>query len=488
LRWVFRRGTISAAHQNADEFAVKIAAGAGVRGVVVDANGRALSGAIVRAEYRGEVFALAGRHLQTREVESDAAGAFSLEGLADGDHMLSARAGGLSVKESHRLAHGASFAWHPVLAGGESLGIRLVDDRGLPVEAWEIDALPEDAQSVVAEARACTGLDGRCELKPLRRVAHRVRAYPPALRGAEGMHSFLASLERDGIVPAGQEVTVVLSTQEIPSCRFIGRALDTGGRPVQSVQLIAVRRDQGRAMVLHSHSEDGRFEVGPLSPGTYTLALAVPGHEEVKERLEGLELARGETIDVGDVRLPEPATVVVRVRTEGDAPLINPMVELCPAEASAAGGYLLAREGVRNVFRSESVPARAYELRFFAANAVPEVRSVIAPSGADVEVEIEARFAACVELRIGFPTDVETGDVRPRGDIVIDDHSGKRVLLHLMRGEYDDVVRRLKRVKVSLAPGKYRVTAQDLWTKRTGTADVEVGAGTEAIVVDLKVM
>jgi hypothetical protein len=179
--------------------------------------------------------------------------------------------------------------------------------------------------------------------------------------------------------------------------------------------------------------------------------------------------------------------VVVRVRTVDDVELVRPVLELCPAQATVAGGYLLQRDGTSGVFASDSIPARAYELRFFAANALPETRAVDARPGATTEVELTARSAVQLELRIALPTDVAAGELRPRADVTVEDAEGKRVVFHLVRGEYDDPVRRLKKVAVSLAPGRYRVRAQDLWSKRTANAEVDVREGSDRMVVELEV-
>jgi hypothetical protein len=367
------------------------------------------------------------------------------------------------------------------------LHVRAVDGAGAALVGWQVDARASDVRTTFADADGVTDDDGRCRLGPLPRVPHRIRLFAPALRGAEGTHAYLAAAQREDIVPAGQELVVRVTSDESPSCRLRGRAVDTAGRPIGSVRLIATRYDQGRGMVLHSHSADGRFDVGPLSPGTYVLALSVPGHDEVRERLTDLVLAAGETKDVGDVRLPEPARVVVRVRTDGDVALVRPILELCPAQATVAGGYLLQRDGTSGVFSTESIPARPYALRFFAANALPETSAVDARPGTTTEVELTARSAVQLELRIALPTDVAAGELRPRADVTVEDAEGKRVLFHLVRGEYDDPVRRLKKVAVSLAPGRYRVRAQDLWSKRTANAEVEVREGSDRMAVELEV-
>jgi hypothetical protein len=461
---------------------LRLGRGAAIRGRARYPDGGPVANATVAAAYGGG-FLGPSMGLQRRETRTAADGSYVLEGLLDGGHAVRARLGGVTASVELELRPDVATSWDPVLDPGAAIGVRLVDEADKPLAGWKVEADPESAHTEDDGTSAVTDDAGRCNLGPLPRVPHRLRAFPGVMAGAEGSHAFLASATRRNVTPTGAEVELRLTALEVPSAKLCGQIFDGVGKPLPNVMLVVTRLDQGRGSVVHSHREDGRFEIGPLAAATYLLGAAIPGQEDASTRLAEVELSPGETRDLGRLRLPASSRVEVVVRTE--APLQAPRVEI--GKPGVPGGALLELDRITaGTYRSRAISAGAYEVRLFAANAAPEIRAVEVRPGAVATVEIEARQAVTVELRFHFPADDVASGRRHFAKLSIDDASGTRVCQHLLGGEYDDQALRMKRFVLGLAAGEYEVAVRHGAARRTTTTTLRVPAEGGRVVADIR--
>ena len=302
------KGTVELAAGATQALEVALLGGAAVRGVVRGSDGQPLAGVTVRA----------GRYadLDSRETRSAADGSYRLAGLAPGAIELSASARGAG-RDAVTLAasDGDELEWDPVIEAGRVLHGRLVDERGQPLAGWGVD-VGSGPRGVFwlggFHGQAETDEEGRfrivsCPDEPLWLTAVSSRFRVP-----------FAEVELDGLRPGDEERLVEVRDAQLATGWITGRTLGPDGRPA-SVQLTLQRADRGERHAVWSEAGTGAFRLGPLSPATYSLAALGQASESL--HVDGLELAAGETLELGSLRLGSPGRIeIVLLVPEGVAP------------------------------------------------------------------------------------------------------------------------------------------------------------------------
>ncbi|MFG0318505.1 MAG: carboxypeptidase regulatory-like domain-containing protein [Planctomycetota bacterium JB042] len=296
-----KRGEVTA------DVRIPVSIGLGIRGVVVDARGRALEGAEVW--YSETVIdlsegAMTGSLAQGRHDTTDGDGQFRLAGLREGAYNLTARKAGYLPKVATAVEAGATdvrIALSPsgVLWGhvrdarsGEPVSDVEIGPRNLPgLELGAFYVAPdlrvlrgEEAAALVGE-EASPSLYAVAELPSDRlEIGARAEGYAPFHRGGVD-------------VPSGERVRFDIDL--VPEATISGVVLDAGGTPREGASVavtrqttstvdlgggmrfsrrVAVRRDGGDAEIVEGGVDarvtadaDGRFEVRGLAPGDYSL-------------------------------------------------------------------------------------------------------------------------------------------------------------------------------------------------------------------------
>lgn len=315
------------------ELTIRLARGARVLGTVRTEDGTPLAGIRVRRAGNGS-FAVSA----TTSAED---GTYVLEPLAPGAHVLvverpASGPGWLQAEPAARLelelAPGEERRFDPRLAPARVLRGR-IEAPGQELEGWTVRGWSE--RNYVEEVR--TDAEGRFAL-----------THPPA--GEIGLHLFarggsplpLASVEH---VPVDGPEVVLRPDPALCGGKVRGRMRDAKGLPVRSADVLASHPQFGTTLV-HPSGEDGRFELGPLPAGEWTLALdpLVPGWAVARHTLA---IGAGEERDLGEFVLGPGGTLVLSVAA--DSPALHGLdVVVADLEGRAHAWLTLGREPARS--------------------------------------------------------------------------------------------------------------------------------------------
>ncbi len=384
--------------------------GARVAGTVRDAELRPLAGASVSAYATRDRFPVAWFHTFAR---TGADGAFRFESLPPGSVDLRAGAGGLDDAErTVELVAGTELLWEPVLRrGGEIHGV-VLDERGAPCAGWLVAG-----ESISAGHSATTGASGRFALRGCAAEPHEVRVHPPG--AAFAVETVL------GVRPGEGELVLRVAASSARAGSIAGRVVDEAGAAVANAELW-LRRDPDERPRGSNIAEwlpprsaaGGAFHLGDLPPGAYR--LDVRAGDAGTRRLDGLQVAPGAGLDLGDVALDPPARLSVVLRTDdGAAP-----EEWTRVEVVEPSGEVVERLTVRGGALPESVPLPPgrYLLRTNSPGATAGETRVDLRARETTRIEIPARRGSLLELRV--PAGEEVARVR----ILVRDAEGRSLL------------------------------------------------------------
>jgi RNA polymerase sigma-70 factor (ECF subfamily) len=262
---------------------VELEPGAVVRGVVRDAAGRDVEGAEVIVGGTTEF-------IESRAVTS-MDGSFALRGLAAGPMEVRAAHETLGKGVSALLAvAGASTSCEIRLSLGLVLAGRVVDEQRAPIADAMLECLAESAGTWFAVA--VTDGEGRfaignCPAETLLSVQVKLDTGEELLR-------------RD-VDPVAGELELVVRRAPPATARILGTVLCPEGRPVANALVMANRAGDSFGGPSESTSEDGRFAIGPVVPGTWRLnvrSAAWPTFVGAP-----FELAPDATRDTGTIKL-----------------------------------------------------------------------------------------------------------------------------------------------------------------------------------------
>jgi len=235
-----------------------------------------------------------GAFLVVRNARTGADGRFTLAHVAPGEVRLAARHAN-EGKASIRLrgGDGARLTWDPVLDPGLVFAGRLVDDLGLPLAGWEVEARVSSSGSGAPTrftARARSGPDGRFAVLGCPEDSLRV-----LVRAPEGFDE-LPVQELEGLSAGTPEQDLVVPQETHPSAWLVGTTLGANGAP--SPAFLRLETSTGfRRATRGSAPETGAFRLGPLVPRTYTLQVSDRDGHLLSTRT--ITLDPGQELDLG---------------------------------------------------------------------------------------------------------------------------------------------------------------------------------------------
>jgi hypothetical protein len=265
---------------------------------------------------------------QTRDgqvvAESDALGAFRIEGLQAGRVTVEARAGGIGplTRAELDVSSDRATTWNPTVAHPETIEGRALGADGRPVRTWLVLAVPEatveddpaDALARWSHAYVPADPDAmllQCYLDPQGQFVvpcrsgstHRIELRPRA--AWQGDVLAIASGVR-----AGARNVELRMKRDLGG--FQGRFVDAHGKPVPMTLVLAVPRDMTAETRAPVDAASGRFEM-KLMPGRYDL-LAL-GARGAPWQIGRFELPGNTPLDLGDQVVPDPGRI--EVETQG---------------------------------------------------------------------------------------------------------------------------------------------------------------------------
>lgn len=287
---------------------LRLASGATVSGRIATRSGEPAPGSIVGAGRVGSP--------GFRTAVADGRGEFVLSGLPRGEtklvaaHPAHGRAEStLSVTEDSQHS-----SWSPVLSGGVVLRGRILA-RGAPAAAeWAISIRPEDP--TVAWSRRTLARDGRFEVEDCREGALRVTVFDPL---GSPLVPVAVMSEVD---PKAGELTIAFDHAPADAS-VAGRVRGPDGAPARGARILLQHVRTGLADARDS-DVDGRFEFQLLPPGGYE--ISIHGERGVRHDFDPLEITASQRLDLGELWLPEPATIRVEIVAPALAAAASPRV------------------------------------------------------------------------------------------------------------------------------------------------------------------
>jgi hypothetical protein len=308
-----------------------------VRGSVRDARGAPVAKAQVQRLPPGFASPLA--------VTTDS-GEFTLGNLPVGTFKLEAeadqrgRAEQTFIGEAEGELH-ADF----VLSTGNTLRGRIVAP-GQKVDGWVIDAQGMNGQ-VEYQDMSRTDAEGRFTF---------VNCPDVPLRVNVRMRADLEIARVENVRPGPQELLIEPDPTLMPSIKIRGRVVDDAGRPLSAEIAPSNPRFSG-GPVVRNDAESGRFEIGPVAPGEWTLRVCAPGL--ACNTLGPNRIEPDGVWEVGDVVLKHGGSLTVRFARKDGRELTLPRSSIRTTDGH---GFRIDGTGDRAV--SEPLNAGHYLLHF----------------------------------------------------------------------------------------------------------------------------
>ncbi len=302
------------------ELELRLPRGVTLRGIVRDANGEPVPGALLRV---GEL-SPSPLHVGEWECWKDAGpdGTFAFESLRPGTRRVLVDGGERGRRvEDLVLADGGETTWNPVLDAGRLLRGRVVDAQGIPLEGWRVDAeivrqrrmQDEQVQEIYGwpSEWGSAKTNARGEFTLANQLAYELSL---TVRGPFPQGR-TPRLVRNGVRAGGEPIELVVDTIAERGW-LVGRVLDPTGVPV-AARVRVVRDEETVSREIQQYDGDpitGRFRAGPLLPGVHLVTVEAEGWPMLK--LDPVSVASREK-DLGDVKLVKPASLRILVRAPG---------------------------------------------------------------------------------------------------------------------------------------------------------------------------
>jgi RNA polymerase sigma-70 factor (ECF subfamily) len=276
---------------------VSLSEGAVVTGVVFDGVGAPLANALLRHGPEWPEVSL-----RDSVATTDARGNYQLENLPAGElELVAFHEQWGSVSHKLTVAAGDAQRWDPRMPPRAVITGLVLDVEGQPAPGTSVMAY-----ATVGHANTRTDAAGRFVLSPLcPGQAYQVRA-EVKLRGGG-----IAVAQRSG-VPAGAEIELRPSPDQVPTARLRGRVLQTDGTPATGY-VLGVETLDGSPGTVIAIGADGTFELGPWDPSRLRLGVQRAGSNRAFADFGVHEMRAGTTADVGNLVLPVPGAVRIRI-------------------------------------------------------------------------------------------------------------------------------------------------------------------------------
>ncbi|MCA8952220.1 MAG: carboxypeptidase regulatory-like domain-containing protein, partial [Planctomycetes bacterium] len=229
-------------------------------------------------------------------------GAFRIVGAMPGEQTVQAYRGMAPIgRREVEVAAGDTVRCEFSLSADEALAIELVMPPGVALSpgrvfAYVYDLAQDSSANQVPGIVVFTGGAGRLENPP----AGEAQIMVIVLLGEAGGH---AQIAKQHIGAGEREVRIEIDAAALPSRTIRGRLVDDRRAPVANEAVVADRTD-GNGLFAHVQGRtlaDGRFEIGPLPAGSYSLAVLRGDHGEPIG--SAVVTAAGDE-DVGDLTFP----------------------------------------------------------------------------------------------------------------------------------------------------------------------------------------
>ncbi len=249
---------------------VRVELGGEIAGIVVDATGRPVEGAQVRAGSTSET--------------SDARGEFVLRGLAPEPHSVSVATPTLgAMNQEVELVRGEHVRLRFVLGPSSLAGI-VVDSAGQRMEHAFVYARSR-ADSSFAFARS--DLYGHFDFGGL----------PPG--------SYTLTAERDHSDHESPAIEVMTGNRQltlvVPELARVTGRVTVDGRPLAYYRVAITNHLGSEPRSTAVYDANGRFVTADAAPGTFVLVITAPGF--TRHVIDHVDLLAGRTVDVGDIAL-----------------------------------------------------------------------------------------------------------------------------------------------------------------------------------------
>lgn len=438
---------------------LRLQSGARVYGHVLDGTRTPVAGTSIAARARIPGLPLSLFELTDTVCSSGPDGSYSLEGLLVGTYLLTAEHGGQRAELTAEL-RGADFLWDPVFPGRGELHIQLVDADGHPLPGWKVAVETEERGQVHS---GVTDAEGRHRVDQLEPREYVLAVHAP-LTGTTDWVTFPA-LVRGGVSTSEREIRLQLFEDARPSIFLTGRAIDTRGEPLGNAWVQLAQEGWNIQQNHYTQLDTGRFRIGPLSPGVYSLAVIPDGYPP--RFLEGRRLYAGEEWDLGDLRFDQPAILLLRVRGASSDGLRAWLQGNDRRVSSSVEGAQLTLA---------PCPPGSYRLHVVGTDTAPLTRDVELDSGVNT-LELEVDSAVPVTLELVHPDHLQR---RVAANVALEvfDRSGALVFSEFFRAGMTDRQERILRLRRGLLPGSYRVVATDRDFSWRAEAGLRVSADT----------
>ena len=293
---------------------IQLQLGTQVWGRVLEEKGRPVKDASVQARGPGS--------FHTEPVVTDAGGRYSFPGFPAGKLRLTVDAKGFALAYRDLQVAPAAYPLQVdfYLTRGLSISGRVLDGQGRPIQGAEVQLERFQGGGGVSmvwmsqEESAKTDAQGRFLIGGLEeKASFRLRASAPG---------FLGSTSKK-VKPGAQGILFTLER----GCGVKGKVLDYQGKPVFPFFVEGVSRLGGfrGGGVRIQGKKDGTFFKTGLRPGKWSFR-AVRGGGLHSPHLD-TTLGAGDVADLGILRLPRPASLVVTVLDRAGKPISGARVE-----------------------------------------------------------------------------------------------------------------------------------------------------------------
>lgn len=452
-------GSVDVVQGSVHKLRVDLKPGVTIRGRILDAGGNPASRVEVALGTYGDFRAPWTRTAQdgTYELRGAAPGEIAIE--ADGDEQGTARA-------TLHAAPGEELLWNARLAPGLTLSGQVLDERGNPLEGWNVRARGRTEDDFHSDLVRTDGT-GRFEIRECLDAPYRIEA---SRRSA-----FYPSSVKKGVRP-GQPVVLRVADADLPTASICGTVLGPGRKALSGVKVVPMSGRSTTAPILLAEAGTGVFQIDDLPPGRYTLSVRAPGFPRWRSRR--LTLEPGQDLDLGTILLQPGGTIVVDLARLDGGPLGK--VSLRTVRPDGRDPSYLKRNGGRAV--SEPLTPGPYILTASGEGlATRQVRVAVTPDKA-THLELLLQGGVRHHVILQEPAGAAPAD---EADLSVRKASGEVLVQRHIRRWGDPPLD----TRVGLAPGTYILeasTSTGLQATTTVDVDTATAGGTVTVHLPLK--
>jgi hypothetical protein len=236
---------------------------------------------------------------------------------------------------------------------------------------------------------ANSGDDGRFVVKNCDRRPYQLEVCPPA-------QGFTSSQYAQDVVPGGDELLFHVSHAQPATASIVGVVTDSDGNPFGAATVFPFPKTSGSLAgnAFTTENESGRFDAGPLAPGTYSVRVGRQGFPDLQTAF--FDLAPNERRDLGTLRMPRGGTLRATLRRDDGR-------ELAAIDAVAvdAANHSRRRCELDGDVATAALAPGSYELRTVAGGCAPARAKFEITEGKETALEVALVPAPEVVLVVG---------------------------------------------------------------------------------------